>query len=184
LNRWHTSTADQNIWRGRIPDAYYATGNASVGASVPNASTPLYHVVGEMLVPFGVIPTLNGGDKGTTSFSTPKLQADYVSTGTHTAPTVTLIDPPEGEIGNTDTITFEVTDVDGFSCLIVTAEFDDIGLSEVVHDGTEFKTQYATRSTIETITNGFRFTVLRRNNWPSNPTIIIFPVDAIGSVSV
>lgn len=184
LNRWHTSTVDQNIWRGRIPDLYYATGNSSVGASVPNSSAPLYHVIGEALVPFGIAPTLDGGAKGNVDFSTPKLQADYVSTASHSAPTVTLITPAQGAIGNTDTITFDVTDVDGFAALIVTADFDAIGLSEVIHDGTEFKAQYATRSTRTVITNGFRYVVLRRNNWPSNPTIVIFPVDVLGSVSV
>ncbi len=184
LNRWHNSVADQNIWRGRIPDLYYAPALNTVGSSVPNSTTPLYHVVGDVLAPFGVVPTLDGGSKGNSAFATLKLQADYVSTASHSAPTVTLITPAQGAIGNTDTITFDVTDVDGFAALIVTADFDAIGLSEVIHDGTEFKAQYATRSTRTVITNGFRYVVLRRNNWPSNPTIVIFPVDVLGSVSV
>lgn len=73
LNRWHNSVADQNIWRGRLQDIYYSPGLNTVGSSVPDATNPQFHVVGDILVPFGVIPTLAGGSKGDSTFAVPSF---------------------------------------------------------------------------------------------------------------
>lgn len=43
--------------RGRIQDMY-VIGNATVGGSVPTAASPQFHVVGMVLTPLAVVPTL------------------------------------------------------------------------------------------------------------------------------
>lgn len=43
--------------RGRLQDIF-VIGNATVGGSVPSAASPQFHVVGTVLSPFGVVPTL------------------------------------------------------------------------------------------------------------------------------
>jgi len=53
----YDATTVKTAWRGRIPDAW-CVGTPTVGGSFPNTGTPTQHVVGDLLVPFAVIPTL------------------------------------------------------------------------------------------------------------------------------
>ena len=46
----------KTAWRGRIPDVW-AVSTPTVGGSYPNTGTPTQHVVGDLLVPFAIIPT-------------------------------------------------------------------------------------------------------------------------------
>jgi hypothetical protein len=52
-----TLVAAANAWRGRLQD-FYVIGAAAVGSSYPTAANPTMHVVGDMLVPFSVVPIL------------------------------------------------------------------------------------------------------------------------------
>jgi len=52
-----TLVASANAWRGRLQD-FYVIGAATVGSSFPTAADPTMHVVGDMLVPMSVVPTL------------------------------------------------------------------------------------------------------------------------------
>lgn len=52
-----TTVASNNAWRGKLPDIW-VIGNASVGGSYPTTGSPTQHVVGDVLIPMGVVPTL------------------------------------------------------------------------------------------------------------------------------
>lgn len=99
-------------------------------------------------------------------------------------PVVTLITPAEGVIDADTPIVIEVTDADDFSALIVVAEMPAVEIADLVHDGTEFKPAYVAGSTREAITDGWRYTILRRTAWPAAPTITVHPVDTLGAGSV
>lgn len=185
LMRANTSTAAGNAWSGRMPDLHQIAEGSSgspvnIGASVPNSSSPLYHVVGNFLVPFGVVPTLAGGSKGNASFSVPKLTNTQYPTAT--PPTVSVVSPALGNISATDSLVFDVTDSDGFTELVVAVSFAN-GDYEIAHDGTSFSSKYSTNSTRAAISNGYRYTLKRFNNWHSSPTVKVFPVDTLGAGS-
>jgi hypothetical protein len=96
-------------------------------------------------------------------------------------PTVSNVAPTPGSaIARVDPVFFDVTDDQGsLRLVLVAARFAD-GSYEVVHDGTDFAAGYATLSTREAITNGFRYRVRRAAGWPSGPTIVPFVVDTSG----
>ena len=185
LMRTNTTTASCNAWSGRIPDFHpiaegSSTGAIAVGASVPNSSSPLFHVVGNFLVPFGVVPTLSGGAKGDASFSMPRTTTTQYPTAT--PPTVAVVSPALGNISATDSLVFDVTDSDGFTELVVAVSFAN-GDYEIAHDGTSFSSNYSTNSTRAAISSGYRYTLKRFNNWHSSPTVKVFPVDTLGAGS-
>lgn len=52
-----TSTNGSQSWRGRLPDLW-VQGAAVVGSSYPSTGSPTQHIIGDMVVPLSVVPTL------------------------------------------------------------------------------------------------------------------------------
>ena len=83
----------------------------------------------------------------------------------------------------TDPIQFDVTDDQGsFARIIVTVTL--AGVTEVVHDGSQFRGLYAGLSARTLITNGFRFKVARQGGWTASPTFETFANDLAGQEAV
>lgn len=113
---------------------------------------------------------------------------DGVGTGGDSDAVAPIVDNYDPAVGSTITATqalsFDVTDDTGtFSSIVITAYFPD-GSWEVIHTGTQFAPRYAASSSRAAIANGFRYTCRRVGGWSGNPTIVSFPVDAAGNVSV
>lgn len=101
-----------------------------------------------------------------------------------TKPTISNYLPPaDASIEATDPIQFDVTDDSGaFVRIIVTVTL--AGVTEVVHDGSQFRGLYAGLSARALIANGFRFTVARQGGWTASPTFETFAIDAAGNEAV
>lgn len=108
---------------------------------------------------------------------------DPPSPGT-TPPTVTLIAPADTSRirrSSTTPIVVEVTDLDeGVAAVFVWVEYDQ-GRTEVVRGAQGFVSFFA-GSSVETITNGLRFSIRRSGGWPSATVRLHFdPVDRAGN---
>ncbi len=104
-------------------------------------------------------------------------------------PEVTYVDPPPGaQISADRSITIDVTDdTGGFANiqLRVRYETDPIMPTESIYGGDtlgEFESCYES-STVVTITNGFRFVLVRDGGWPSSPTFVASPIDGSGNTT-
>lgn len=102
-------------------------------------------------------------------------------------PVVTWVTPAPGTTISADAeIIVDITDDTGLWCnyaVRVAYPFASPDRpEETIYTGTRFADFYST-STIVAITNGFRFTLRRRDGWPSTPKIEVDPVDAGGNRS-
>ena len=97
-------------------------------------------------------------------------------------PTIGDFEPEPGTtISSTQSIAFSLVDETGtFHALIVGVAFESESRYDVVHDGAEFGPDYR-NSTRETIANGFRYTVIRRQGWTSQPRFRVIGVDGGGN---
>jgi len=50
-------TSPSQAWRGRLPDVW-VTGAPTVGGSYPSTGSPTQHIIGDLVVPLSVVPTL------------------------------------------------------------------------------------------------------------------------------
>jgi Concanavalin A-like lectin/glucanases superfamily len=99
---------------------------------------------------------------------------------TPTPPTVTWVSPT-GVLTAGMPIVVDATDADGFSALVLMAEFSN-GAYEVVHDGVAFAQAYATRSTRTVIDGGFRYSVVRYGGWFGSRVVMrLTAVDSAGA---
>ena len=98
-----------------------------------------------------------------------------------TPPVVANQSPAPGTaIAADNPITFEVTDDSGaFARVIVSVTI--AGVTEVVHDGTQFRGYYSSSSSRSMISGGWSYTVLRTGGWPSAPTFEVFAIDSSGN---
>jgi hypothetical protein len=94
------------------------------------------------------------------------------------APTVSNVAPTANStISATQAIGCDITDADGtgtFRRIILTLTLPN-GTSEVVHNGTAFVYPYATQSTRSSITNGYRYSIVRDGGWPRGSQIVLTP---------
>lgn len=81
-----------------------------------------------------------------------------------TPPTVTLVSPGQGGIGPDSTIVVDVTDAGGLRLVVLSAEWPDIGLEEVINRGA-FSTKYA-GSSMAPISGGMRLSFKRAGGFP------------------
>jgi hypothetical protein len=103
-----------------------------------------------------------------------------------TAPVVGGFSPAVGTaVSQTQGITFTITDAAGFGRIVVLAQFPNIKVYEVVHDGDAFSQRYpASVGNVKTaIANGFSFTVLRQEGWPASPKLVPMGVDTSGNLN-
>lgn len=100
-----------------------------------------------------------------------------------TKPAVANLSPTPGTaLQKTQPVSLEVTDVGGLRRVMVVASFPGLDLEEVVHNGTSWGPRYSLAPNARTaITNGYRFTVLRRGGWPAPPTLTAYAVDTAGN---
>lgn len=83
-------------------------------------------------------------------------------------------------------VSFEVTDIDpGIAMLMVTMKYALETDTTVVYDGTSFLGLFDnTDTSVEAITDGFRFTLLPSGGWRSEFSITVVSVDEAGNVGV
>jgi hypothetical protein len=130
------------------------------------------------VAPADVAPSAQKEDDHSQAFAF-ELESHVLDT---TAPVVDNFVPALGTpITSHQPIQFDVTDNSGqFRRVIVHAVFAD-GVTEVVHDGDQFRGYYLTDSSRVLIAGGLRYTALRAGGWPSAPTFNIFAIDASGN---
>jgi hypothetical protein len=94
------------------------------------------------------------------------------------APVVSNVTPTANStISATQAIGCDITDADGagtFRRIILTLTLPN-GTSEVVHNGSAFVFPYATQSTRSSITNGYRYSIVRDGGWPRGSQIVLTP---------
>lgn len=99
-------------------------------------------------------------------------------------PIVQNVDPTPGTpINATQILKLDIIDTGAsFRLIMVIADFPNLGIREVVHDGGSFATAYSGPGNMrQAITNGFHYEILRKGGWPSSPTIIPYAIDTGGS---
>lgn len=94
--------------------------------------------------------------------------------GDDTPPVVTLESPSNGsEIPPGTPVVFTVTDNVFFRVVLVTVKFPGLGTYEVAFDDESgFSYAYA-GSTRDTIANGYRFHLYRRQGWPAGEPMLV-----------
>lgn len=119
------------------------------------------------------------GSGNVTSANVPYLVPDGVGIDAHETivPVVTIVSPPPGNISPDTAFVVEVTDNSGeFNIVVLDVTYPD-GRSEAIYDGVDFKPFYRPRSSVQTIPNGFRFSIRRTGGWPASPSFRIDPRD-------
>lgn len=99
------------------------------------------------------------------------------------SPSITNVQPPTGSgIGPQQVLSFDVIDPVLFRRILICADFGQLGLYEVIHDGESFSQNYGgTGNARSAIVGGFHYTVLRKGGWPASPRIIPFAEDTTGA---
>lgn len=73
-------------------------------------------------------------------------------------------------------IMFDVTqDVSTYGVLLIIADYPQLKIRELVHDGVSFGPRYqgASNSRVVTVT-GFSFSILREGGWPESPSLLSY----------
>jgi hypothetical protein len=85
-------------------------------------------------------------------------------------------------VQKTQTITLSTTGTGGLTRAILAAQYPNIGLYEIIHDGDSFTSRYPpTLGNVRTaISGGYTFTVLRQEGWPASPRLLVFAADHYG----
>jgi hypothetical protein len=173
---------------GVVPvwDAYK---RLDTGANVtPPAFTELGNGMYKFAKPIGTDPI--GGLIDLGAPRDPQYLKYDAESGTSTdtsGPVITNVTPAAGsQLASTRTpVTFDVTDVDpGVQLVVVKLAYQGSSLDHVVWDGSIFRTAWAARSTVETITDGFRFSILPAAGWTRNISQIdVTAIDGAGNQS-
>lgn len=100
-----------------------------------------------------------------------------------TPPVVSNVSPSEAtQLERGTPLSFDVTDDSGaFRRIILKVQFAGMPTREFAHDGDTFAPMYLAGSTRETITGGYRYTLVRAGGWPAAPTITPYAIDALGA---
>jgi hypothetical protein len=108
---------------------------------------------------------------------------DFLVLGTPQAPVIANVSPSQAvAIASSQPLSFDVTDDSGaFRRLLVALDFPALGVYELAHDGDGFAAKYVAQSFRQSISGGYRFTLLRQGGWPVGPTIRIFAIDPSGA---
>jgi hypothetical protein len=106
-----------------------------------------------------------------------------------TPPTVTLISPLSlVDIANDQTITLEFDDDRGIEFFIIYARDPDLGLTEVIVDGTELDEETSYTRTPSTVDGKQRWEFARTGGWPQKQGVAVsgviraIPIDGAGNV--
>lgn len=97
------------------------------------------------------------------------------------APQVYFDQPlPGSQVARNTSIIFRVMEETALAKLLVTVNFKAVGWEEVAYRAGAFARAYQ-GSTVEEISGGFRFVLVRRTGWPESPTIQVDAVDTGGN---
>lgn len=100
-----------------------------------------------------------------------------------TPPVVDNFSPANGsELLSADPIFFDVTDDSGLFRRVLVA-VEQLGTTEMVHDGDSFLEPYASLSSRTSIAGGFRYRLRRSGGWVDDVTVRVFPFDQSGNES-
>lgn len=99
------------------------------------------------------------------------------------APTITLVSPADLSTlaGSSTPLVVDVTDEGGLRRAFFNLGFEGWSIRENVHDGTSFADNYSPASTRTTITNGYRYSIVRDGGWLLNPTLDVKAIDQAGN---
>jgi hypothetical protein len=152
-----------------------ATGADASQPTVSELAYGLYRIVAPAAGKVGLL------DLGTSALQRYQKYA-AVGGGDTTPPVVAAVSPaPGATIASSTALVVDVTDGGGFRRIFVNVSFPAKGLDEVVHDGDAFSPLYARASTRETISGGYRFTLIRLAGWPASPTLKVHAIDTAGN---
>lgn len=109
--------------------------------------------------------------------------APYVQSDVNAPPVVANFVPPPSAIGRQQILQFDVTDDRAVTALVVSVRFEAVPPStkrpkDVVFDSDGFADFYA-GSTVQAITGGYRFRILRVGGWPSPPRVYVVASDGL-----
>lgn len=127
-----------------------------------------------------------GGTAMATVASTPAgmivVFAKPAASGGGSDPAISNLVPTIGPITGQQILQFDVTDPDNdLVAVLIQASFDGLVGTEVVHDGIAFKGHYSNAANTRTsITNGYRYRILRDGGWPGSPTVEPVAIDSAG----
>ena len=99
------------------------------------------------------------------------------------APVISNVTPVAASaIAATQVLGLDATASVAIRLAMLVAYFPNLGIREVIHDGTSFGPNYpaASGNSRTVISGGFRYTLLRTGGWPASPTIIPYVVDVAG----
>lgn len=134
ISQWHNSTANRNRWRGYIEDVYLAPLASNCGFPTPVTGDPEFHLVGDLLLPFGV---------GLSPMSDGKSPMDWY---------LRALDPPSPPVTIVETVVVEVPRGDtSLKTHIVRAPTTDRYLLEVPTSALDL-TDYGVGAAIGTVT--------------------------------
>ncbi len=110
----------------------------------------------------------------------------YTPPPTPGIPTIVNLSPAlPGPIDITTPISLTALSEAGFERVVLAVSFPTLGLYEIIHDGDSFTDRYpATLGNARVpVTDGYQFTVLRREGWPASPRLIPFAFDTAGQTN-
>jgi hypothetical protein len=94
-------------------------------------------------------------------------------------PSYTLVGPVPLVVLSTTPVVVDV--VDGDRRVLVAVRFDELALTELVHDGDAFTVAYEGTSSRSAIAGGYRYSILRNPIWPDDPVVRIFAFSTTGA---
>lgn len=110
----------------------------------------------------------------------------YVPPPTPGAPTIQGFSPAlPGPIDKLTPIGLTVLSEAGLERAVLAVSFPTLGLYEIIHDGDAFTDRYPANlgNARVAVTDGFQYTVLRREGWPASPRLVPFAFDVDGQTN-
>lgn len=89
------------------------------------------------------------------------------------------VSSPAGRVSPTEAVSFELLSPT-FLRVLLAFDFEGFHTTELAYDGDEFLGAYASSSSVEAITGGYRYTLMRSPAWPDQPNLRIFAFDTAG----
>ena len=114
------------------------------------------------------------------------LPPTYTPPPTPGAPTIEGLTPAlPGPIDRTTLIGLTILSEAGLERAVLAVSFPTLGLYEIIHDGDAFTDRYPANlgNARVAVTDGFQFTVLRREGWPASPRLVPFAFDVDGQTN-
>lgn len=166
------------IWPN--PDVYVRGLRASDG--------PLRFNFGTLTVVRAVDQTVQGlrASDNALRFSFGTLTVAVAGGGGGASPEIENLTPTTGsQINSGTTLGFDVvvSDATPLRLVVVGVRYNNLDTSEFVYEGDQFLPYFEASSTVEAITNGYRFRLKRRGGWPADPRVFVRAVSEEGAMN-